>query len=442
MTERIQAGGLQVAKELYDFINDKAIPGTGVDQTAFWAGFDELVHDLAPKNKALLEKRDDIQAKVDAYHRENPKLDFASYKSFLQEIGYLLPEGEAFEAATVNVEPEIAQMAGPQLVVPVMNARFALNAANARWGSLYDALYGTNAISFEGAEKGPGYNPVRGDKVIAYARDFLNQAAPLEAGSHVDSTSYSIADGKLVVGMKDGSTVGLKDTSKLQGFTGDAAAPTGILFSNNGLRFEIQIDAQSPIGQTDPAGMKDILMESALTTIMDCEDSVAAVDAEDKVVIYSNWLGLMQGNLQEEVTKGGSTFTRTMNPDRIYTALDGSELKLKGRSMLFVRNVGHLMTNPAILLNDGSEIPEGIMDGVITALIAIHDIKGNAPFQNSTTGSVNIVKPKMHGPEEVAFANELFGRVENALDEDYEEVLSYGTKGINGMLGVTIKGGL
>ena len=416
MTERIQVGGLQVAKELYDFINDKAIPGTDVDQSEFWAGFDALVHDLAPKNKALLEKRDDIQAKVDAYHRENPNLDFANYKSFLQEIGYLLPEGDAFEATTQNVEPEIAHMAGPQLVVPVMNARFALNAANARWGSLYDALYGTNAISFEGAEKGPGYNPVRGDKVIAYARDFLNQAAQLESGSHVDSTSYSIVDGKLAVALKDGSTVSLKDTSKLLGYTGDAAAPTGILLSNNGLRFEIQIDAQSPIGQTDPAGMKDILMESALTTIMDCEDSVAAVDAEDKVVIYSNWLGLMQGNLQEEVTKGGSTFIRKMNPDRVYTALDGSELKLKGRSMLFVRNVGHLMTNPAILLKDGSEIPEGIMDGMITTLIAIHDIKGNAPFQNSTTNSVNIVKPKMHGPEEVAFANELFGRVEKALN--------------------------
>lgn len=415
MTERIQAGGLQVAKELYDFINDKAIPGTGVDQAAFWAGFDTLVHDLAPKNKALLEKRDDIQAKIDAYHRENPKMDFANYKAFLQEIGYLLPEGEAFEASTINVEPEIAQMAGPQLVVPVMNARFALNAANARWGSLYDALYGTNAISFEGAEKGPGYNPVRGDKVIAYARGFLDNAAPLTSGSHADSTNYAIVDGTLAVSLKDGSTVGLKEESKLLGYTGELSAPTGILFTNNGLRFEVQIDAQSPIGQTDPAGIKDILMESALTTIMDCEDSVAAVDAEDKVVIYSNWLGLMQGNLQEDVSKGGKTFTRKMNPDRVYTALDGSELKLKGRSMLFVRNVGHLMTNPAILLKDGSEIPEGIMDGMITTLIAIHDIKGNAPFQNSTTNSVNIVKPKMHGPEEVAFANELFGRVEKAL---------------------------
>ena len=411
MTERIQAGGLQVAKELYDFINDKAIPGTGVDQSAFWAGFDELVHDLAPKNKALLQKRDAIQAKIDAYHRENPKLDFANYKAFLQEIAYLLPEGAAFEATTVNVEPEIAKMAGPQLVVPVMNARFALNAANSRWGSLYDALYGTNVISFEGAEKGPAYNPVRGDKVIAYARGFLDQAAPLASGSHTDSTAYAIVDGALAVSLKDGSTVGLKDSDKLLAYLGELSAPTSIVLTNNGLRFEIQIDATSPIGQTDPAGIKDIIMEAALTTIMDCEDSIAAVDAEDKVVVYGNWLGLMQGNLQETVNKGGKTFTRTMNPDRIYTALDGSELKLKGRSMLFIRNVGHLMTNSAILLKDGSEIPEGIMDGMITSLIAIHDIKGNAPFQNSTTGSVNIVKPKMHGPEEVAFANELFGRV-------------------------------
>jgi len=415
MTERIQAGGLRVAKELYDFINDTAIPGTGVDQATFWASFDEIVHDLAPKNKALLEKRDVIQAKVDTYHNENQPLDAAAYKAFLQEIGYLLPEGEAFEATTQNVEPEIAQMAGPQLVVPVMNARFALNAANARWGSLYDALYGTNAISFEGAEKGPGYNPVRGDKVIAYARDFLDQSIPLVSGSHTASTSYAIVEGALVVSLKDGSTTSIKDADKLLGYVGDISAPTGILFANNGLRFEIQIDAQSPIGQTDPAGLKDILMESALTTIMDCEDSVAAVDAEDKTLIYTNWLGLMKGDLSVSMNKGGKSFTRTMNPDRIYTAIDGSELKLKGSSMLFVRNVGHLMTNPAILLKDGSEIPEGIMDAMVTSMIAIHDIKGNAPFQNSTTGSVNIVKPKMHGPEEVAFANELFGRVETAL---------------------------
>ncbi len=418
MTERIQAGGLQVAKELYDFVNEKAIPGTGVDQQAFWAGFSALANELAPRNKELLAKRDDFQAKIDAYHseRRGQAHNFAEYKAFLQEIGYLVEEGEDFSATTKNVEPEIGQMAGPQLVVPVMNARFALNAANARWGSLYDALYGTNVISEDGgAEKGSSYNTVRGDKVIAYARGFLNEAVPLASGDHVDAESYGIVDGKLQVALKDGSTTTLKNAAQLLGYTGEVTAPTGILFENNGLRFELQIDASSPVGSTDAAGVKDILMESALTTIMDCEDSVAAVDAEDKVVTYGNWLGLMQGNLEEQVTKGGKTFTRRMNPDREYTGVDGSTFKIKGRSMLFVRNVGHLMTNPAILLEDGSEIPEGIMDGMITTLIAMHDIKGNAPFQNSTTGSVNIVKPKMHGPEEVAFANELFARVEDAL---------------------------
>jgi len=418
MTERIQAGGLQVAKELYDFVNEKAIPGTGVDQTAFWDSFGKIANELAPRNRELLAKRDDLQAKIDAYHteRKGQPHNFDEYKAFLQDIGYLVPEGEDFTASTQNVEPEIGQMAGPQLVVPVMNARFALNAANARWGSLYDALYGTNVISEEGgAEKGQGYNKVRGDKVIAYARAFLDEAAPLAKGSHADSTAYAIVDGALKVTLKDGSETGLAQADKLAGYTGDAAQPTGVLLQNNGLRFEIQIDANSPIGQTDAAGVKDVLMEAALTTIMDCEDSVAAVDAEDKVITYGNWLGLMKGDLEEQVSKGGKTFTRRMNPDREYTAPNGESFTLKGRSMLFVRNVGHLMTNPAILLEDGSEIPEGIMDGMITTLIAIHDIKGNAPFQNSTTGSVNIVKPKMHGPEEVAFANELFGRVEDAL---------------------------
>ncbi len=419
MTAYVQKGGIQVAQELYDFINDKAIPGTGVDAEKFWAEFDKIANELAPKNKALLAKRDDLQAKIDAYHteRKGQPLNFPEYKSFLQEIGYLLPEGEDFAATTANVEPEIAQMAGPQLVVPIMNARFALNASNARWGSLYDALYGTKAISEEGgAEKGPGYNQVRGDKVIAYARDFLNEAAPLAAGNQADSTKYAIEGGKLVVTLKDGSVTGLKDEAQLQGYTGDAAAPTGILLKNNGLRFEIQIDASSPIGSTDAAGVKDVLMESALTTIMDCEDSVACVDGADKVVTYGNWLGLMKGDLAEEVSKGGKTFTRTMNADREYTGLDGETFTVKGRSMLFVRNVGHLMTNPAILLADGSEVPEGIMDGMMTTMIAMHDLKGNAPFKNSTTGSVNIVKPKMHGPEEVAFANELFGRIEDALE--------------------------
>ena len=418
MTDYVQKGGIQVARELYDFVNDKAIPGTGIDAEKFWSEFDVLVNELAPKNKALLATRDDLQAKIDADHteRKGQPHNHAEYKAFLQEIGYLLPEGPAFEAETASVEPEIGQMAGPQLVVPVMNARFALNAANARWGSLYDALYGTNVISEEnGAEKGKGYNKVRGDKVIAYARGFLNDAAPLASGDHVGSTKYAIEAGKLVVTLADGSTTGLKDASQLVGFNGDMAAPTSILLKNNGLHFEIQVDASTPVGSTDTAGIKDVLMEAALTTIMDCEDSVAAVDAADKVVTYGNWLGLMKGDLAEEVSKGGQTFTRTMNPDREYMGLNGETVKLKGRSMLFIRNVGHLMTNPAILIADGSEIPEGIMDGMITTLIAIHDLKGNAPFQNSTAGSVNIVKPKMHGPEEVAFANELFGRIEDAL---------------------------
>ena len=418
MTEYVQSGGIQVAKELYDFINDQAIPGTGIEAQDFWAKFDKIANELAPKNRALLAKRDDLQAKIDAYHTERAGQphNAAEYKTFLQEIGYLVPEGEAFAATTVNVEPEIAKMAGPQLVVPIMNARFALNASNARWGSLYDALYGTKAISEEdGATKGPGYNQVRGDKVIAYARDFLNDAAPLATGNHADSTQYAIVDGALQVTLKDGSKTGLKDADKLQGFVGDAAAPTGILLKNNGLRFELQFDATSPIGSSDASGMKDIAMESALTTIMDCEDSVACVDGEDKVVAYGNWLGLMKGDLAVEVKKGASSFTRKMNPDREYTGLNGETFSVKGRSMLFVRNVGHLMTNPAILLADGAEVPEGIMDAMMTVMIAMHDLKGNAPFQNSTTGSVNIVKPKMHGPEEVAFANDIFAAVEDAL---------------------------
>ena len=418
MTEYVQSGGIQVAKELYDFINASAIPGTGIEANDFWAKFDKIANELAPKNRALLAKREDLQAKIDAYHTERAgqSHNAVEYKAFLQEIGYLVPEGEAFAATTVNVEPEIAQMAGPQLVVPIMNARFALNASNARWGSLYDALYGTKAISEEdGATKGPGYNQVRGDKVIAYARNFLNESAPLATGDHADSTKYAIVDGALAVTLKDGSTVGLKDTDKLQGFVGDAAAPTGILLKNNGLRFELQFDATSPIGSTDASGMKDIAMESALTTIMDCEDSVACVDGEDKVVAYGNWLGLMKGDLSVEVKKGAGSFTRTMNPDRQYTGLNGETFSVKGRSMLFVRNVGHLMTNPAILLADGAEVPEGIMDAMMTVMIAMHDLKGNAPFQNSTTGSVNIVKPKMHGPEEVAFANDIFAAVEDAL---------------------------
>ncbi len=419
MTERVQVGGLQVAKVLYDFVNNEAIPGTGVDAAAFWAGADSVIHDLAPKNRALLAKRDELQAKIDAWHqaRAGQGHDAVAYKAFLQEIGYLLPEAEDFQATTENVDEEIARMAGPQLVVPIMNARFALNAANARWGSLYDALYGTDAISeADGATKGPGYNEIRGNKVIAYARNFLNEAAPLETGSHVDSTGYRIEGGKLVVSLKDGSTTGLKNPAQLQGFQGDASAPIAVLLKNNGIHFEIQIDPASPIGQTDAAGVKDILMESALTTIMDCEDSIAAVDADDKTIVYRNWLGLMKGDLVEELDKGGKRITRAMNPDRVYTKADGNgELTLHGRSLLFIRNVGHLMTNDAILDKAGNEVPEGIMDGLFTSLIAIHNLKGNTTRANSRTGSMYIVKPKMHGPEEVAFATELFGRVEDVL---------------------------
>ncbi|QGA52477.1 MULTISPECIES: malate synthase G [Pseudomonas] len=419
MTEHVQVGGLQVAKVLFDFVNNEAIPGTGLTADAFWAGADKVIHDLAPKNKALLAKRDDLQARIDAWHqaRAGQAHDAVAYKAFLQDIGYLLPEAADFQATTQNVDDEIARMAGPQLVVPVMNARFALNASNARWGSLYDALYGTDAISeADGAEKGKGYNKVRGDKVIAFARAFLDEAAPLAAGSHVDSTAYKIVDGKLVVTLKGGSNSGLRDDAQLVGFQGDASAPTTVLLKHNGLHFEIQIDASTPVGQTDAAGVKDILMEAALTTIMDCEDSVAAVDADDKVVIYRNWLGLMKGDLAEEVAKGGQTFTRTMNPDRVYTAVDGSSVTLHGRSLLFVRNVGHLMTIDAILDKHGNEVPEGILDGLITSLAAIHSLNGNTSRRNSRTGSVYIVKPKMHGPEEAAFTNELFGRVEDVLN--------------------------
>ncbi|MFJ3378096.1 malate synthase G [Pseudomonas sp. NPDC086112] len=418
MTEHVQVGGLQVAKVLFDFVNNEAIPGTGLTADTFWAGADKVINDLAPKNKALLAKRDDFQARIDAWHQARAGVahDAVAYKAFLQDIGYLLPEAADFQATTQNVDDEIARMAGPQLVVPVMNARFALNASNARWGSLYDALYGTDAISeADGAEKGKGYNKVRGDKVIAFARAFLDEAAPLAAGSHVDSTGYKIIDGKLVVALKGGSNTGLRDDAQLIGFHGDTAAPTAILLKNNGLHFEIQIDASTPVGQTDAAGVKDILMEAALTTIMDCEDSVAAVDADDKVVIYRNWLGLMKGDLSEEVAKGGQTFTRTMNADRTYTGVDGKELSLHGRSLLFVRNVGHLMTIDAILDKDGNEVPEGILDGLVTCLAAIHSLNGNSSRKNSRTGSVYIVKPKMHGPEEAAFTNELFGRIEDVL---------------------------
>lgn len=418
MTQRIQQGGLQIADTLYNLVNDKIIPGTGLDAAEFWQSLELILDDLAPKNRALLEKRETLQAQIDEWHRaQKGQLDAKAYKQFLIDIGYLVAEGDDFHITTDNVEPEIATQAGPQLVVPIMNARFALNAANARWGSLYDALYGTDVISEEGgAERGGAYNPTRGEKVIAYARRFLDQAAPLSSGAHDAVAQYTIVDGALVALLLDGLTVELANPSQLVGYNGDASAPTAILIEHNNLHVEIQIDRSHHIGKHDSAGVKDLLVESAITTIMDCEDSVAAVDAEDKSLAYSNWLGLMKGDLQESLQKGDKTIVRKMNPDRNYQSTDGSSsFSLKGRSMLFVRNVGHLMTNPAILDKEGNEIPEGILDGMITSLAAIHDLKGHGAFRNSTSGSINIVKPKMHGPEEVAFTNELFGRIEDAL---------------------------
>ncbi|NHN33615.1 malate synthase G [Paenibacillus agricola] len=412
-----QVGNLQVASALYDFVNQQAIPGSGVDAEQFWSGFAALIHDLAPKNKALLAKRDDLQHLLNKWHTQHKdSFDFAAYKAYLQEIGYLEPEAEDFQVTTQNVDDEIAVQAGPQLVVPVNNARYALNASNARWGSLYDALYGTDAISDEGgAERQAAYNPIRGEKVIAFAKDFLDQSAPLSEGSHADAVNYSVVEGQLAVSLENGSTVGLKAASKLVGYQGQADSPTAVLLVNNGLHFEIQIDSSHAIGKTDKANVKDIVLESAITTIMDCEDSVTAVDAEDKVLVYSSWLGLMKGDLQAVFSKGNSTVTRAMNPDRKYTSPAGDAISLRGRSLLFVRNVGHLMTINAILDKDGQEIPEGILDGVMTSLIAKHTLLGNGPYQNSAKGSIYIVKPKMHGSAEAAFANVLFDRIEDLL---------------------------
>ncbi|WP_299572030.1 malate synthase G [uncultured Williamsia sp.] len=414
MTERVTVGGVQVATVLHDFITTEALPGTGVDADAFWDGVGRIITDLAPRNRELLAVRDELQTKIDDWHHQNSEIDPAAYKAFLQEIGYLVPVPEDFQIGTEGVDTEITSTAGPQLVVPVLNARFALNASNARWGSLYDALYGTDAIpETDGAEKGTSYNKVRGDKVIAYAKNFLDGAVPLENGKWADVTGLAVDGSSLAVTLGDSST-SLADPSAFVGFLGDTDSPSGILLRHNGLHLEVQVDAESPIGSTDPAGIKDVLVESAITTIMDFEDSVAAVDAEDKVLGYRNWLGLNKGDLAEDVTKGGKTFTRTLNPDRVYTKPDGGELTLPGRSLLFVRNVGHLMTNDAILDANGDEVPEGILDAVFTSLIGIH---GMAPEgrQNSRTGSIYIVKPKMHGPDEVAFTVELFGRVEEIL---------------------------
>ncbi|MBK0391545.1 malate synthase G [Ramlibacter algicola] len=430
MTARTSVHRLEVATELYRFIEDQVLPGTGVDSAAFWKGFDAVVHDLAPKNMALLAERDRLQAELDRWHKANPGpiRDASAYRKFLEDIGYLAPHPKGAKTTTTNVDAELALQAGPQLVVPILNARYALNAANARWGSLYDALYGTDAIpETGGAEKGPGYNEVRGAKVIAYARQVLDEAAPLASGSHKDATAYRVEGGQLGVALRGGATTGLKDPAKFIGYRGDAAAPSSVLLRNHGIHLDILIDRNSPIGSTDAAGVSDVVLEAALSTIMDLEDSVAVVDAQDKVLAYANWLGILKGTLTEQVSKGGKTFTRGLNKDREYTAPAGGKVVLHGRSLLFVRNVGHLMTNPAILWDGGKEIPEGILDAMVTTAISIHDLKkggaasgsvashGDAGIRNSRTGSVYIVKPKMHGPAEAAFADELFTRVETVL---------------------------
>ena len=417
MTDRVTIGGLQVATVLNDLLVNDIAPGTGVEPAHFWAEFEAILGEFVPRNRELLARRDELQEKIDAWHRDHAgqQIDEAEYTAFLKEIGYLLEEGPDFEIETENVDEEIALTAGPQLVVPVMNARYALNAANARWGSLYDALYGTDVIpESAGAEKGSSYNPGRGAKVIEYAANMLNETYPLDGATHQDVTQYKVVDGALQADT-DGGTVGLADPAQFAGYTGDASDPSGVLLKHNGLHMEIQIDREDSIGKNEKAGVKDVLVESAITTIQDCEDSVAAVDAEDKAVVYTNWLGLMTGNLTEEFTKGDRVVRRTLNPDRTYTAPDGGELTLHGRSVLLVRNVGHLMTNDAILMADGSEVPEGIMDGMFTSLIAMHDLKRTGSVTNSRTGSVYIVKPKMHGPEEVQMTVDLFARIEQAL---------------------------
>ncbi len=428
MTDRVSVGNLRVARVLYDFVNNEALPGTDIDPDSFWAGVDKVVTDLSGQNRELLNRRDELQAQIDKWHRHRviQPLDPDEYREFLTEIGYLLPEPEAFTITTSGVDPEITTTAGPQLVVPVTNARFALNAANARWGSLYDALYGTDVIpESDGAEQGTSYNKVRGDKVIAYARTFLDESAPLASGSYADATAFTVEDGRLSVALAEGST-GLADPGQFAGYTGAAESPASVLLVNNGLHIEIQIDPESPIGKTDRAGVKDVVLESAITTIIDFEDAVSAVDADDKVGAYRNWLGLNKGDLAAEVSKGDESFTRVLAQDRTYTTPDGGALTLPGRSLMFVRNVGHLMTNDAIVTGgDGGEetaVFEGIQDALFTGLCAIHGLKSgadnngaNGPLANSRTGSVYIVKPKMHGPDEVAFTAELFSRVEDVL---------------------------
>ena len=415
MTDFIKCQRLKVAVNLQRFVEEEVLPGTGLDPEAFWEGFDALVHELAPRNSELLAERERLQAELDAWHKKHPGpiSDMPAYRDFLTSIGYLRPVPEQVKATTSNVDLEISEQAGPQLVVLASNARYALNAANARWGSLYDALYGTDAIdTSNGAEISAGYNPLRGAKVIVFARELLDEAAPLANGSHINARNYRIEDGQLRIALADGTQTVLQQPEKYVGFQGEPDKPDAILLKNNGLHIEIQIDPRHPVGSSDVAGIKDLLLESALSTIIDCEDSVAAVDADDKIQVYRNWLGLMKGDLAATLDKGGKPVTRTLNPDRSYKAANGGELKLRGRSLLFIRNVGHLMTNPAIIDHDGHEIPEGILDGVMTSLIALHDLERRG---NSRAGSIYIVKPKMHGPYEVAFADQLFSRIEDVL---------------------------
>ncbi len=416
--DRVDEAGLRIARELHQFVGQEVLPGTGIEPAAFWTGFAAALRDLGPRNQALLARRDELQAKIDEWNRAHAArpADPESYEAFLREIGYLQPEPAPFEISTRNVDPEIAEVAGPQLVVPVLNARYALNAANARWGSLYDALYGTDAIPEDGgAARGRDYNPARGAHVIVRGRALLDQIAPLAAGSHRDSTSYQVENGKLVVHLGDDTKTGLRDPAAFVGYRGDRAAPSEILLRHHGLHAAIVFGRDHPVGQSDPAGVADLLLESALTTIMDAEDSVAAVDAADKVAVYRNWLGLMRGTLTADLEKGGRTFERRLNEDRRYTAPDGGELVLPGRSLMLVRNVGHHMFTDALLDADGKEVPEGLLDLFVTTAAALHDLNGNGPFRNSRAGSVYIVKPKMHGPDEVAFAAEMFARAEQAL---------------------------
>ncbi len=416
MTNRIQRGDLQVSEELDKLISEKVCVNIDVEPEQFWNSFNEVVKEFTPRNKALLAEREELQTKIDNWHKENKEFDKEMYKSFLKEIGYWVDTNEDFEIETTNVDAEISTIAGAQLVVPVMNARFALNAANARWGSLYDALYGTDMISEDGgAERGGAYNPVRGDKVIEFSKNFMNENFPLSNGTYQEIAAFQINEGNLEITLKDQTKVTLADNDKFVGYSGDVENPSGILMKNNNLHIEVQIDREDSVGKDDLAGIKDILVESAVTTIQDCEDSVAAVDGEDKATVYSNWLGLMQGNLEETFDKGGKAMTRKLNPDRDYSNPEGVGFTLPGRSTMLVRNVGHLMTTPAILDAEGNEIFEGIMDAMFTITIAKHDLLSNGTFKNSRTGSIYIVKPKMHGPKEVQLTCDLFAAVEKAV---------------------------